>query len=105
MPDRLWRGKLPECFATVYLDDPARFDGVAGSTCAGGRSGDGSMSCLLRKGQPDELIDWIDGALLVDLWADLPFPRRSGTPGSRPSISPGTARESAPGTTPIDVGG
>ncbi len=27
---------------------------------------------LLRRGQPEELIDWIiDGALLVDLWDEL----------------------------------
>lgn len=30
---------------------------------------------LLRRGQPDELIDWIDGALLVDLWDELRIPQ------------------------------
>ena len=30
---------------------------------------------LLRRGQPEELIDWVDGALLVDLWDDLQIPQ------------------------------
>lgn len=30
---------------------------------------------LLRRGQPEELIDWIDGALLVDIWDDLRPPQ------------------------------
>ena len=29
---------------------------------------------LLRRGQPDEMRDWMDGALVVDLWDDLKIP-------------------------------
>lgn len=74
VPDRLWRGRLPECFAKVHLHDGAesrtrRFD-------LGRRSQRRALyELLLRKGTPAEMIDWIDGALLVDLWAELKVPQ------------------------------
>lgn len=73
-PDRLWRGRLPECFAKVHLHDSSesrtrRFD-------LGRRSQRRSMyELLLRRGTPEELMDWVDGALLVDMWADLRIPQ------------------------------
>lgn len=74
VPDRLWRGKLPECFAKVYLDDPTRFQGVRKFDLRRRPQRRRLYELLLRKGQPGELIDWVDGALLVDLWADLSIP-------------------------------
>ncbi len=74
VPDRLWRGKLPECFAKVYLDDPARFEGIRKFDLRRRPQRRRLYELLLRKGQPDELIDWIDGALLVDLWEALTIP-------------------------------
>lgn len=71
VPDRLWRGKLPECFATVYLDDASRFRGVIRFDLRRRPQRRRLYELLLRRGQPDELIDWIDGALLADLWDDL----------------------------------
>ena len=71
VPDRLWRGKLPECFAKVYLDDATRFRGVSRFDLRRRPQRRRLYEMLLRRGQPDELIDWIDGALLVDLWDDL----------------------------------
>lgn len=74
VPDRLWRGKLPECFAKVHLHDGSasrtrRFD-------LGRRPQRRQMyELLLRRGAPEELMDWIDGALLVDLWAELRIPQ------------------------------
>ncbi len=54
---------------------------------------------LLRRGQPEELNDWIDGALLVDLWDELKIPqvvRLAWDPvvdpaGNGPVERPGTA--------------
>jgi len=71
VPDRLWRGKLPECFAKVYLDDSTRFRGVARFDLRRRPQRRRLYELLLRRGQPDEMTDWIDGALLVDLWDDL----------------------------------
>ena len=71
VPDRLWRGRLPECFAKIYLDDATRFRGVARFDLRRRPQRRRLYELLLRRGQPDEMTDWIDGALLVDLWDDL----------------------------------
>lgn len=74
VPDRLWRGKLPECFAKISLDDATRLRGVTRFDLRRRPQRRRFYELLLRRGQPDELIDWIDGALLVDLWDDLKIP-------------------------------
>ena len=74
VPDRLWRGKLPECFSKVYLDDEIRFRGVAKFDLRRRPQRRRFYELLLRRGKPAELMDWIDGALLVDLWDELKIP-------------------------------
>ena len=74
VPDRLWRGKLPECFSKVYLDDEMRFRGVAKFDLRRRPQRRRFYELLLRRGKPAELMDWIDGALLVDLWDELKIP-------------------------------
>lgn len=74
VPDRLWRGKLPECFARVVLDDPDHYERVRQFNLRRRPARRQLYQLLLRRGTPDELIDWIDGALLVDLWGDLKIP-------------------------------
>ncbi len=75
VPDRLWRGRLPECFATVSLRDHAYLRGVTRLSLRRRPSRRRMYELLLRNGFPEELRDWIDGALLVDLWDDLKIPR------------------------------
>ncbi len=75
VPDRLWRGRLPECFATVSLQDHSRFRGVCRFDLRRRPSRRRMYELLFRNGFPEELRDWIDGALLVDLWDDLRVPR------------------------------
>lgn len=75
VPDRLWRGKLPECFATISIRDPACLRGVTRFTLRRRASRRRMYEMLLRKGLPDELIDWVDGALLVDIWEELNLPQ------------------------------
>ena len=75
VPDRLWRGKLPECFATIRMRDPAYLRGVTRFTLRRRASRRRMYEMLLRNGLPDELIDWVDGALLVDLWEELNLPQ------------------------------
>lgn len=121
VPDRLWRGKLPECFAKVYLDDVTRFRGVTSFDLRRRPQRRRLYELLLRRGQPDELIDWIDGALLVDLWPELKVPEpirqawlpavtvAGSGPRERPRYGP-TAQPSSWGQIPIprlgdDVGG
>lgn len=75
VPDRLWRGKLPECFATVVLDDHTRFEGRRRWDPRRRPQRRSMYEMLMRRGKPDELIDWIDGALLVDLCGGLRIPQ------------------------------
>ena len=74
VPDRLWRGKLPECFAKIYLDDATRFRRVARFDLRRRPQRRRLYELLFRHGQPAELIDWMDGALVVDLWDDFKIP-------------------------------
>lgn len=75
VPDRLWRGRLPECFATISIPDPSRFRGVTRFDLRRRPSRRRMYEKLLRRGLPDELIDWVDGALLIDLWDELKLPQ------------------------------
>lgn len=75
VPDRLWRGALPECFATISVLDPMYVRGVTRFTLRRRVSRRRMYEVLLRNGLPDELIDWVDGALLVDLWGELKLPQ------------------------------
>ena len=71
VPDRLWRGRLPECFAKIYLDDATRFRGVVRFDLRRRPQRRRLYELLMRRGQPEEMRDWMDGALLVDVWDDL----------------------------------
>lgn len=75
VPDQLWRGKLPECFAKVELDDATSAGAVRRFDLRRRPHRRRLYELLLRRGQPEELIDWIDGALLVDIWDDLSLPQ------------------------------
>lgn len=75
VPDRLWRGTLPECFATVILEDHTRIEGTRRWDLRRRPQRRTFYEMLLRRGDPEELRDWIDGALLVDLWPDLRIPK------------------------------
>lgn len=74
VPDRLWRGHLPDCFATIVIDDPTRLGGKHSWDLRRRPSRKAFYQRLLRRGEPFELTRWIDGALLVDLWDDLALP-------------------------------
>lgn len=97
---RLWRGRLPECFVKVHLDDATRFRGTRRFDLRKRPRRKRMYEMLLRRGQPEELIDWIDGALLVDLWDELEIPqvvRQAWDPvvdlaGNGPIERPGTDR-------------
>ena len=75
-PSRLWRVEVPGCFDTVRMPD-----------CVGGtdqeewdlRDRDDRRRLyenLLVKGDAEQIMRWVDGALLVDLWDELELPLR-----------------------------
>lgn len=77
VPDRLWRISVEAALATASL--PL---GLAWSQpgmvfeLSDRRQRALCYEIVLREGMPDDLLRYVDGALLVDLWADLVLPRR-----------------------------
>ncbi len=76
VPTVLWRLPLDRAFATVVLpvhlnwSDPGRrFDLRDRSQRAR------VYEIVLREGTPDDVLAYLDGALLIDLWDDLVIPR------------------------------
>jgi hypothetical protein len=67
VPNRLWRVEVPQCFATVELDDRVWDLGVRSDRKR-------LYERLLRSGTEFMIFRWVDAALLVDLWPDLDLP-------------------------------
>ena len=75
VPNRLWRVEVPFCFATVVMPDLTK----------GTRQGLWHLrdrtdrrrlyEMLLILGTPEQILKWVDGALLVDIWGELELPR------------------------------
>ncbi|CAN5533151.1 hypothetical protein BH10ACT10_BH10ACT10_14180 [soil metagenome] len=75
MPDRLWRGEVPFCFAKVVMPDL-----IMGTPQGLWHLRDRTdrrrfYEMLLMLGTPEQIIKWVDGALLVDIWGDLEISR------------------------------
>jgi transcriptional regulator with XRE-family HTH domain len=73
-PDRLWRVEVPGCFDTVRM-----VDHVGGTTQEEWNLRDrtdrkGLYANLLVKGDARQIMRWVDGALLVDVWEELELP-------------------------------
>lgn len=74
VPDRLWRGTLPTCFARVDIDDLAAGRPIRYNLRR--RSQRRKLyERLIRSGTPEQMMEWIDGALLVDIWDELSIPK------------------------------
>lgn len=73
-PNRLWTVEPPACFATIQMPDliweSATTEWVMRDR-AGRRA---AYEQLIRRGLPQQMIRWIDGGLLVDLWDELNLP-------------------------------
>lgn len=76
VPDRLWRLSVEASLATVTLPlglswsrPGARF------ALADRRERARCYEIVLREGMLDDLLRYVDGALLVDLWPELVLPR------------------------------
>lgn len=75
VPDRLWRLDLPEAFASVVLPGHLHWSGPSRAYDLADRVDRARVyEIVLREGVGSDLLTYIDGALLVDLWADLILP-------------------------------
>jgi transcriptional regulator with XRE-family HTH domain len=74
--DRLWRLPLREAFAEVTLPLGLNWS-IPGAVfdLADRRRRSRCYEIVLREGAPADLLRFVDGALLVDAWADLVLPR------------------------------
>jgi hypothetical protein len=76
VPDRLWRLSLPLAFATVELPIEVNWSHPGRRFALADRRE--RLRCyevLLQEGSSQDLLRHIDGALLLDGWADLVIPR------------------------------
>lgn len=74
--DRLWRLAVPDAFADAAL--PLGLNWSRPGAVFRLRDRRQRARCyeiVLREGSPSDLLGFIDGALLVDLWDDLVVPR------------------------------
>lgn len=76
VPDRLWRVDVPNCFGTVFYPDRVHGTDQYIWNLHKRDHRRGLYENLLSEGTARQLIDWLDGALLVDLWPELDIRRR-----------------------------
>jgi hypothetical protein len=83
VPDRLWRVEVPFCFAKVVMPDLTKLTRQGLWDLRDRTDRRRLYEMLLILGTPEQIIRWVDGALLVDLWRELEIPmpvRRSWEP-------------------------
>ncbi|MHB1289755.1 helix-turn-helix domain-containing protein [Georgenia sp.] len=73
-PNRLWTVEPPACFATIHMPDLI-WESATTEWVMRDRTGRrAAYEQLIRRGLPQQMIRWVDGGLLVDLWDELNLP-------------------------------
>lgn len=76
VPDRLWRLDTATAMATVTLPQHLHWSGPSRPLSLRDRRDRARVyERVLREGEPADLLTYLDGALLLDLWDDLVIPR------------------------------
>jgi transcriptional regulator with XRE-family HTH domain len=75
-PDRLWRVEVPGCFDTVRMVDHVGGTGQEEWDLRDRVHRRRLFENLLVKGDAEQIMRWVDGALLIDLWDELDLPSR-----------------------------
>ena len=76
-PSMLWAVPPPMCFATILMPDQIRppSEDMRMEWDLGIREERvGAYEQLIRRGLPQQMMRWIDGGLLVDVWTELDLP-------------------------------
>jgi transcriptional regulator with XRE-family HTH domain len=74
-PSRLWRVEVPFCFAKVVMPDLTRQTRQGLWDLRDRADRRRLYEMLLVLGTPEQILRWVDGALLVDIWRELEIPR------------------------------
>jgi transcriptional regulator with XRE-family HTH domain len=75
-PDRLWRVEVPGCFDRVRMPDLVGGTGRDEWDLRDRTDRRGLYENLLVEGTQHKIMRWVDGALLVDVWAELVLPAK-----------------------------
>lgn len=76
VPDRLWRLDPADALATITLPQHLHWSGPSRPFRLRDRGDRARVyEVVLREGGPADLLAYVDGALLVDLWDDLVVPK------------------------------
>jgi transcriptional regulator with XRE-family HTH domain len=75
-PDRLWRVEVPGCFDTVRMPDLVGDTGQDEWDLRDRSDRRALYENLLTEGDQHMIMRWVDGALLVDVWAELVLPEK-----------------------------
>jgi transcriptional regulator with XRE-family HTH domain len=73
-PSMLWAVEPPMCFATIQMPDLIHSTDQMAWTLRDQNERRGAYEQLIRRGLPQQMIRWIDGGLLVDVWDELDLP-------------------------------
>ena len=73
-PNLLWRVQTPDCFDTLRIPDLLRHTTQNEWNLRDRNDRRRVYEILIREGLPQQMIRWLDGALLVDLWDELDLP-------------------------------
>lgn len=74
VPNILWNVETPDCFAILEFADLVGDGPVRQWDMHDRAQRKGVYEQLLQGGSPEEMIRWMDGPLLVDLWEELELP-------------------------------
>ncbi|TYL50013.1 helix-turn-helix transcriptional regulator [Nocardioides sp. BGMRC 2183] len=91
-PSMLWSVEPPMCFATItFLPDLLRYTETDEWNLRVREERIGAYEILIREGLPHQMIRWIDGGLLIDIWDELDLPdpvREAWEPAMRLATAP-----------------
>lgn len=73
-PNLLWRVPTPDCFDTLRIPDLLQHTSQQDWNLKDRTDRRRAYEILIREGLPQQMIRWLDGALLIDLWAELDLP-------------------------------
>lgn len=75
-PSMLWAVEPPMCFTTIQMPDLIHNTYKMQWGMRDRPERRGAYEQLIRRGMPQQMIRWIDGGLLVDLWDELDLPEQ-----------------------------
>lgn len=74
VPNILWNVEMPDCFATLVIPDGVHNGPLREWDMRNRHERMGAYEQLIRWSPPEDMIRWIDGPLLVDVWEELDLP-------------------------------